>query len=135
VQSTAWRDDDSGDDDTVSPGRDSVAGSYSATTFLVTQGDISADLLQLGGGITLDLANDGSVTGHIFVPNGNQDGSDLDLDLNGTWTLDGAIVRFDMPDANTFIRDIPFTAGANTLSAERNSGGTRIQLVLTKNSQ
>lgn len=124
-----------GDDDSLSPSRESVAGSYTATTFLVTQQNIVADLLQLGSGVILDLATDGTVTGHIFVPNGNEDGSDLDLDLTGSWTLDGAIVRFDMPEADTFIRDIAFTAGANTLSAEQNSGGTRIQLVLTKSAQ
>ena len=123
------------DDDSLSPSLESVAGSYTATTFLVTQQNIMADLLQLGSSIILDLATDGTVTGHIFVPNGNDDGSDLDLDLTGTWTLDGAIVRFEMPEANSFIGDIPFTAGANTLSAEQNSGGIRIQLVLTKSAQ
>lgn len=121
-----------GDDNGTSPTPESVAGSYFASTFLATQSGITADLLSLGGSIDINLASDDAVTGHLFVPNGAEGGGDLDLDLNGTWELNGTTVTFDMPSVNTFIRDVPFTVGTNTLSADSTFNQTRIQAVLTK---
>jgi hypothetical protein len=59
-------------------------------------------------------------------------GGDLDLDLQGTWELNGTVVTFDLPDVDTFVRDVPFTVGTNTLTGDRTSNGTRLQVVLTK---
>jgi hypothetical protein len=115
-----------GDDNSFTPTPESVAGSYYATTFLATQNGITADLLELGGSIDINLARDGLVTGHLFVPNS------FDLDLEGTWHLNGTVVTFDMPNVDTFVRDVPFTVGTNTLSGDRTSNGTRVQLVLTR---
>ena len=121
-----------GDDNGFTPSRESVTGAYFASTFLVTQNGITADLLALGGSIDMDLASDGAVTGHLFVPNGAEGGSDLDLDLEGTWQLNVTVVTFDMPNVDTFVRDVPFTVGSNTLSGDRTFNQTRIQVVLTK---
>jgi hypothetical protein len=109
-----------------------VAGPYYGSSFLVTQNGITADVLALGGAIDINLASDGLVSGHLFVPNGNGGGSDLDLDLQGTWELNGTAVTFEMPNVDTFIRDVPFTVGTNTLTGDQTSNGTRVQLVLTK---
>jgi hypothetical protein len=121
-----------GDDNGFTPRPESVAGPYYASSFLVTQNGITADVLALGGAIDINLASDGLVTGHLFVPNGNGGGSDLDLDLQGTWELNGTAVMFDMPNVDTFIRDVPFTVGTSTLTGDRTSNGTRIQVTLTR---
>lgn len=120
------------DDNGFTPRPESVAGPYYGSTFLVTQNGITADILVLGGSIDINLASDGLVTGHLFVPNGNGGGGDLDRDLQGTWELNGTALTFDMPNVDTFIRDVPFTVGTNTLTGDRTSNGTRIQLVLTR---
>jgi hypothetical protein len=121
-----------GSDNGFTPQPESVAGPYYASTFLVTQNGITADVLALGGSIDINLGSDGVVTGHLFVPNGNENGSDLDLDLEGTWKLNGTVVTFDMPNVDTFVRDVPFTVGTNTLTGDRTFNGTRIQVVLTQ---
>jgi hypothetical protein len=121
-----------GDDNGFTPTPESVAGPYYGSSFLVTQNGITADVLALGGAIDINLASDGLVSGHLFVPNGNGGGSDLDLDLQGTWELNGTAVTFEMPNVDTFIRDVPFTVGTNTLTGDQTSNGTRVQLVLTK---
>lgn len=121
-----------GDDNGFPPTRESVAGPYYASTFLATQNGITADVLALGGSIDINLGNDGVVTGHLFVPNGDQGGGDLNLDLEGTWELNGTVVTFDMPNVDTFVRDMPFAVGTSSLTGDRTFGQARVQLVLTK---
>lgn len=64
-----------GDDNGFTPTPGSVASSYYASTFLATQNGITADLLALGGSIDINLGSDGLVTGHVFVPHGDQGGA------------------------------------------------------------
>jgi hypothetical protein len=42
------------------------------------------------------------------------------------------VVTFDMPNVDTFVRDVPFTVGTNTLTGDRTFNGTRVQVVLTR---
>lgn len=85
-----------------------VAGSYEATTLIghAAAGDI--DVLSNGGSLEMELAADGTTSGTLFVPEGEEDGSDLTADLTGTWSLDGDRVTFAQA-ADTFIRDVTFT--------------------------
>jgi hypothetical protein len=115
-----------------SPTVETVAGSYHATTFTATQGGIPLNLLLGGGSLTLTLHEDGTTTGRLLVPGGGEAGEDLDVDLAGTWTLTGSTVTFDQPNADTFVRDMAFTAERNRLSGEENFGDFAISVVLTK---
>jgi hypothetical protein len=54
------------------------------------------------------------------------------MDLAGGWSLTGNTVTFDQPDADTFLRDVPFTAELNRLSAEATFSGQTIRLILSK---
>lgn len=72
-----------------------ISGSYEASTFTLTQDGSTDDLLAQGGTLTLNA--DGTTSGRLFVPDGNEDGSDFDADLAGTWTLNGSRVSFDHP--------------------------------------
>jgi hypothetical protein len=89
------------------------------------------DLLAQGSHVTLDLATDGTTTGQLFVPGGDEDGGDLDVDLTGTWTLSGSTVTFDQA-GDTFIRDVEFTAEQNRLTGEGDFDDASIRLILTK---
>jgi hypothetical protein len=119
-----------GDDN--GPTQESIAGPYFASTLLVTQNGVAADVLALGGSLDIALGSDGAATGHLFVPHGDENGADLNVDLQGTWQLNGKVVTFDMPNVDTFIRDMPFTAGTDTLTGDRTFNNVRIQVVLTR---
>ena len=108
-----------------------LAGTYEASTFTVTQGDVTEDLLAGGASITLTLNPDGSTTGQLFVPDGDEDGSDLTADLAGTWTLTGSQVSLEH-SADTFVRDMVFTAAGGRLSGEATFGDAALRVVLER---
>jgi hypothetical protein len=91
----------------------------------------TVDLLAQGSQVTLNLATDGTTTGQLFVPGGDEDGGDLDADLTGTWTLSGSTVTFDQA-ADTFFPDVEFTAEQDRLAGEGDFGDESIRLVLTR---
>lgn len=118
-------------DDGFSPTVRSVAGTYSATIFTLTSGATATDLLAAGASVTVTLAQDGTTSGRLFVPGGAEDGGDLDADLTGTWSLNGASVTFSQT-ADTFIRDVAFTAEPNRLRTQGTFDGETIALTLTQ---
>ena len=120
-----------GDDEAFTPTPDDVAGSYSATTFTLTSGDGEFDLLAFGASVTATLDPDGTTTGRLYVPGGDEDGGDLEEDLTGTWTLGGSTVTF-TPNESTVITDVDFAVGPNTLTGEGTYQGGVLLLVLTK---
>ncbi len=120
-----------GDGEPFTPSVEAIAGSYHATTLTVTSNEVTVDLLDLGAELTLTLAADGTVTGRLFVPDGAEDGGDLDVALSGTWSLSGATVRFTMPE-DTFVRDVAFTAGRDRLTADETFDNDRVRLTLTR---
>lgn len=116
------------DDDPLTP-EERVSGDYRATTLLVVDGGTTLDALGIGAELDLTLRPDGTTAGRFFVPGGDDDGSDLDADLTGTFTLsdDGQVVRLDHA-ADTFLRDIDLMVQGDRLVSAQ--GG--IQLVLTR---
>lgn len=120
-----------GDEDGFSPSVETVAGSYSASSFTVGSGAGTIDLLALGSSVAVTLAPGGTTTGRLFVPGGAEGGGDLDADLTGTWTLEGSTVTFNQT-ADTFIRDAQFTASRDRLTGEGTFDGQTVRLVLTK---
>ena len=109
---------------------DDLAGSYIAATFTTESGG-TQDLLATGASITMTLNSDGSTQGRLLVPGGNEDGSDFDADLSGTWTLNGSEVSFDHA-ADTFIRDMSFAADQNRLTGQATFGAATLHVVLQK---
>jgi hypothetical protein len=120
-----------GGSDSFTPTEETVAGTYEASTFTLTSFSGTTDLLLAGATVDATLAPDGMTSGRLFVPGGEQDGSDLDEDLTGTWTLTSQTVRFNQT-AGTFIGEAEFTAGRNTLTAEGTFNGLSIFLQLVK---
>src|SRR5215207_4574461 len=98
-----------GDDDSFNPTVDTTAGTYELTTLKETQNGITLDHLALGVTAELILVADGNATGHLFAPHGAPDGSDLDTDLTGTWSLSGTTVTLSL-DQEILFEDITLTA-------------------------
>ncbi len=120
-----------GGSDSFTPTEETVAGTYEASVFTVTSFNGTTDLLLTGATVDATLAPDGTTSGRLFVPGGDEDGGDLDADLTGTWTLTGQTVTFNQT-ADTFIRDVEFIAGRNTLTGEGTFDGLSIFLQLVK---
>jgi hypothetical protein len=117
--------------DSFSPTVETIAGAYTASTFTVTGSDGTTDQLASGATVSVTLAEDGSTTGHVFVPGGAEDGGNFEADLAGTWSLAGTTVTFSQT-ADTFIRDIQFTASKNRLTGEGTFEDVTIRLVLAR---
>jgi len=109
----------------------SVAGSYGASSFTVTESGGTTDLLALGTTFDVTLNRNGTTTGILFIPGGEDDGSDFIADLSGTWSLRGNTVEF-TNDADTFLPDFPFTVDGRTLKGEQNFAGALVRITLTK---
>jgi hypothetical protein len=113
-----------------------VAGSYSAVVLETVQGGVTTDHLAGGASLTITLGSDLTTTGRLFVPDGAEDGGDLDLSLAGTFAFKDATDEVTFQHAaDTFLRDVTFRAareeGEVTLSAEAGfSGGTIVRTVL-----
>lgn len=119
----------SGDDFT--PTVDNVAGAYVATAFTVTEGTETTDLLDDGATFSIELATDGATTGQLFIPGGAEDGGDIDASMEGEWSLSGTTVTFTQ-GADTFVRDMDFTASENELRGDEVFGDVTVTVVLRK---
>jgi hypothetical protein len=120
-----------GGSDSFMPTEETVAGTYEASVFTVTSFNGTTDLLLAGATVDATLLPDGTTSGRLFVPGGEEDGGDLDEDLTGTWTLTGQTVRFNQT-GDSFIDETEFIAGRNTLTAEDTDDGLSIFLQLVK---
>lgn len=120
-----------GDDPPFSPTPETVAGTYQASSLTGTQSGITVNLLSLGASVEMVLNEDFTTTGRVFAPGLDEGGQDLDIDLAGTWALQGETVTFSHT-GDTFIRDVPFTVSPNRLQGEGTFRTVTIRLTLTK---
>lgn len=119
-------------DDATGPSRAEVAGTYAATSLTMTvPGGAPLDLIALGSEVGLELNLDGTARGLLFMPGFDEGGGDLDLDLEGTWSLTGSTVTLS-PTADVFLEDIPLAANGETLVGDRTIDGVRIRVTLTR---
>jgi hypothetical protein len=116
--------------------RPDIIQSYVADLLLVTEGGVTTDQLDLGSSLTLELHQDGTATGRLYVP--EVEGEEFDVDLPGTFLFDDAADRVTFQqDADTFVRDMAFTAKwvdeeVNLEGQETFTGGT-VRVVLIPN--
>ena len=118
--------------DPFKPTTENVVGDYSLqalTTATDTGGTVN--WVTAGATCTISLAANGTTTGHLFLPGADTGGADFNADLAGTWMLTGDTIQFDQT-ADSFVRDMPFVAGENRLTADHTFGNVRVRLVLTK---
>jgi hypothetical protein len=115
--------------DSFSPSTSTVAGTYAASELWSTTGGIRTNRIAGGAILTITLAPNGTTTGRLFVPGGNENGSDLDVSMAGTWTLSGDQVTFTQ-GADTFVRDMSLTATEDQLAGDETFSSTRIEVTL-----
>jgi hypothetical protein len=128
------------DDDPLAPApitEESILGAYVATQLDVTVAGSTTDILEEGAEITVTLDDDGTTTGRLFVPEGNDDGSDMDVSLDGTFVFDDDADELSLnPGAENFLEGVVFTAsrddGSVQLTGTRTFFGTRVDVVLTQ---
>jgi hypothetical protein len=122
--------------DSTTPITSIQVGNYTAAQFVTTGSSGQTNQLAAGSTLLINLAADGTTTGHLHVP---AQGTDpvFEADLAGTWTEHAGIVEFSQT-ADTFVKDMPFTSGPDangrwSLAGDQVFLGTRIQVLLTKN--
>jgi hypothetical protein len=112
----------------------SVAGNYNATTFILTRTGIPpTDVLAAGGSMIVGLTEDGTAGGNVFIPGSlTGDGQDFEVMMTGgTYTRSANTVRF-QHDGDSFVEDMVWTVGPNTLSASLVEFEDIIEITLTR---
>jgi hypothetical protein len=121
-----------GSDSTSANG--TVAGSYTATQFITTGSSGQTNQLLAGSTLAINLAGNGTTTGHLHLAASGGNPA-FDADMAGTWAQTGSTVNFSQ-SADTFVRNIPFTAVANgskwALEGTGSFSGTAVQITLSQ---
>jgi hypothetical protein len=110
-----------------------VAGSYEATTFVVTpDGEGQIDVLAAGGFINITINSNGTTTGDMFLP-ASVAGTDQAFSMDGTASIVGSEqVAFDQV-ADSFFRELTFTIEAEELVVlEQRAGSAVFTITLTR---
>ena len=108
-----------------------VVGAYHATSFTLTFGGPTENLLAAGAILDVTLADDHTTSGRLAMPTEDPRGEEIVEDLGGSWRLSRDTVYF-TGAADTFIHNVPFVVGNGTLSADATSAGERLRVTLTK---
>lgn len=117
--------------ESFSPSTDTIAGTYIATTLASTTGGVRTDQLAAGATLTITLEANGTTAGLLFVPDGGENGEDVTASLAGTWGVSGDEVTFTQ-SADTFVRDMTFTATKDRLAGDETLSDTRIEVTLSR---
>ena len=117
------------DDPNVPP--PGVPGVYRATTFTVSSGGPAVNLLAAGASLSMTLFPNHTTTGRLIIPAALTGGDAVDEDLAGSWQQSHDTVSFDGA-ADTFVRDVPFVVGANSLRGEYTPPGGHLVVTLSK---
>ena len=107
------------DSGTDLPEEDSPVGVYRATTLIGAADGETFDVLASDPNayIALELRSNGTTTGRFFVsPNPGEEGSGMNVSLDGTWTMQGDKVTLQHP-ADSGIKDLTYTYADGKLSA------------------
>jgi hypothetical protein len=116
------------------PGAVDVAGDYHATTFTLTRtGSPPADVLVAGGSMIAVLGEDGGMGANLIIPQSlTDDGQQLEIMLGGNWTRTENRLRFQDPQGDSFLEEMDWTVGSNTLSGTFVDIDGTIEITLTR---
>ena len=118
----------------VSIDPDVLAGSYTATSFLVTpSGQPTVDVIAKGGALSITIAADSTTTGLLSLPAG------VLSSQGGTASMAGIVrqrgdgtFRFDQPSADTFIESLDWQQFTGALVSTSFVVNTQFQITLRK---
>ena len=114
------------------PTQSSVAGTYHLQALTVTDIGSTRDWVAMGATMTITLAPNGTTTGRCSCPNPVAAGV-VDVDMQGTWTLTGETVEFNL-SFNTLVSQVAFFARENRLVGNHayDNTGVSVRIILTK---
>jgi hypothetical protein len=120
-----------GDDGALEP--DPILGAYTATTFRVTPaGESEIDVLAEGGSLSITIGTNFTTTGSLVLPASVTGDEALQESMAGVADREGNGVQF-VQTADTFVRDLNWTVGDDTISVTNQSvGGASFTIVLTR---
>lgn len=116
------------------PSPENMSGAYNAVQMVAADNhtNVVHDWLAAGAALNLDLAVNGTVTGHLFLPNSVTGTGDYNADMAGTWLLTGTVIQFGQT-ADSFVREMDFSAGPDRMNGDKTFGDSlRIIIVLRK---
>jgi len=115
------------------PNIDSVAATITCSRSRTTDLGGPRDWVAMGATLRISLAPNGTTSGRLFMPGAGLGGSDVDVNMTGTWTLAVATVEFH-PSYDTLLRDVTFIAYENRLIGDHayGSSGVSVRIILTK---
>jgi hypothetical protein len=112
--------------------RETLVGSYQATTFTFTEtGSPSRDARAAGGSINLTIHDNMGTSGTLVVPGTIVSGSDISVSLLGDAAQQGDVVSLNLV-VPSFLADMEFTFDGSTLTGTRTSAGVTVHVVLSK---
>jgi hypothetical protein len=120
--------------DDTGPTNETVAGTYHATTAVITPtGSQPFDALALGTSVDLVLTPQGTTSGTLVIPAVlTEDGVDDDvIDLTGTYTITGSTLTFE-GQGDSFIPRVVWTIGDGILTAIDTQPDERTEVTLTR---
>ena len=113
---------------------DVLAGSYAATSFLVTpNGQPTVDVIAKGGSLTITIAADSTTTGLLSLPAGalSPQGGTANMAGRVTQLADGSF-RFDHSTDQTFIEQLAWQQFTGALVSTSFISNTQFQITLRK---
>jgi len=120
-------------DNSVSIDPDVLAGSYAATSFVVTQtGQPSVDVLAKGGSLVINIAPDSSITGILILPAGVPGGQAGTADMKGRiFRRSDGTFQFDQVE-NTFVESLVWQQFTDALVSTSLLINTQFQITIRK---
>lgn len=111
-------------------------GAYTAIILVTTQDSVATNELANGGSFTINLADDGTTSGHLHRA-ASASNLAFDADMAGTWAQYGDTVEFTQ-GAETFVRGMAFRIEPLTdhiwwLVGDDVFGTTRVNVRLAQN--
>jgi len=121
-----------GGDDPLAP-QLVATGTYVATTFQATPDGLGAiNVLTAGGSLTVTVGANNTVTGTLHLP-ASLAGQDFTASMAGTVVARTGGVAFQQPSVDSFVRDLTWTVGTNTLSVtNQRAGAATFTVTLTR---
>ena len=117
------------DDDVAEPTIEEVAGEYLGVQFTARSESGTVDLIENGAEVVIVLHADGTTTGHLFIPDGEPGGEDMERDLAGHWAIEGT--RIDL-DHDSFLAAMHFRWRGDGLIEGELEGGLTYELRLAR---
>ena len=106
-----------------------IAGVYYGVTFETEENGVITDQEKRGATIELLLASEGSSNGRLFIPADTAGGADVDVSLQGSWTLAGNVVTLSQTN-DSFLKDITLVFEQTHLTGETVHEGVTYRVVL-----